>query len=1050
MNCNFALGLKSTRKIPAATSFDRLIVFATLVILGLFSDLSSASMTMPGDFKVDSSGAVTYTIPIQVPPGIAGIEPGLDFNYNSNGSNGLLGVGWSLSGLSTITRCPMTAAQDSVRGAVQYNVSDRFCLDGKRLIVVAGTYGADGSEYRTEIETFTKITAYGAAPGGGPAYFIVKTQAGLTTEYGRTDDSSVEVAGKSPRVVRVWALDKVSDPKGNTLVVSYIKSSAPATPSTFTGAYYPNRIDYTSNTITGLGSKNSIIFGYEYVRGDVPITYVGGYAISSPARLKTVTTASAGATVTTYSLVYEQGSASGRSRVKSITLCGADGLCLPPTSMNFPVDPTASFAIEKTQLTGAQADVTALNPIELLWLTGDFSGDGKRDVIAIHGDIFNSWISSDATGGFDFVQFKTISQTTNPGFGDPSIGSWFTMDVNADGKMDIVHTLGNRVGSSGPWYQSELTIYLSRGDGTFQISSYFPPDEPVLGYGTPVVMDMNGDGRMDIVIIRSVDGGALPFHVYQSNGDGTFTAYSVSRTGDGPIYGSWHVLDVNGDGLLDLVHLSQHFDTAWVWKTTELGEFRVSTIQTGISCGSCGAVIRMGDFNGDHLTDILILDPGTTLSPVTVKLLTSKGDGTFVGSSFTTAYEWYSGEEWWLSGYFAVADMNGDGLSDLVHVSNGQSYAESGWVRTWISDGKGGFSISKFTTSLDTTVVAQCDDHCEPFQLGDFKGEDRNDFFHLANQQIVYWTSRRVSKDVPSSISVLPGNNISWTRSPLPKILGNRYFQEKRSLGPGESAAAGQASNYLQWPLVSPVSPLSVVTEVVSSTGVGDAVRKTSYSYGTALIEAGIKGRGFLGFNWQQAIDERSQGNYSGTGLVSRSYFRQDFPYIGMIDRTGQGTSAQNWGNLSLTTNTYNCLSPNEPTEASTSTCNVLAANARRYFPYLSQSTTQKWDLNGAALPGTKIQNLSLDAYGNILAAKAEVLNPDGTTSGYSKSTQNTFYNRPQDWYLGRLTKSVITNSSTLVTLDVVVPGSGSLPPTPSPTLPPQLLSIILSLLLDD
>src|SRR6185369_11477817 len=149
------------------------------------------TMTTPGSFGVSESGAATYTIPIQVPPGTGGMAPQLALSYNSQAGNGLLGVGWSLSGLSAITRCPRTMAQDGYRGGVNYDLNDRYCLDGQRLILVAGTEGTSGAEYRTERESFSKITAYGSA-GNGPAYFIVKTKAGLTLEYGNTADSRIE------------------------------------------------------------------------------------------------------------------------------------------------------------------------------------------------------------------------------------------------------------------------------------------------------------------------------------------------------------------------------------------------------------------------------------------------------------------------------------------------------------------------------------------------------------------------------------------------------------------------------------------------------------------------------------------------------------------------------------------------------------------------------------------------------------------------------------------------------------------------------------------
>ena len=65
------------------------------------------------------------------------MAPTLSLNYNSQSGNGPLGVGWSLGGLSAITRCPATYAQDGFKGGINYDGNDRFCLDGQRLVLAA-------------------------------------------------------------------------------------------------------------------------------------------------------------------------------------------------------------------------------------------------------------------------------------------------------------------------------------------------------------------------------------------------------------------------------------------------------------------------------------------------------------------------------------------------------------------------------------------------------------------------------------------------------------------------------------------------------------------------------------------------------------------------------------------------------------------------------------------------------------------------------------------------------------------------------------------------
>ena len=83
--------------------------------------------TLPGKFTVDPSGGAGYSIPIDVPPGTAGMQPRQSFVYNSAAGNGLLGMGWSLHGLSSISRPPPTMAQDGFIAAVDYSEQDGFC-----------------------------------------------------------------------------------------------------------------------------------------------------------------------------------------------------------------------------------------------------------------------------------------------------------------------------------------------------------------------------------------------------------------------------------------------------------------------------------------------------------------------------------------------------------------------------------------------------------------------------------------------------------------------------------------------------------------------------------------------------------------------------------------------------------------------------------------------------------------------------------------------------------------------------------------------------------
>jgi len=198
-------------------------------VYGASTEAAAASYgRTPGAFSVSSGGSATYAIPLWTPPGIANLQQSLSLNYSSGGGNGLLGVGWSISGQSSIRRCNYTFAQDSANASPQLNSTDRLCLDGNRLRIVSGTYGADGSTYQTEVATFVTVTAHGSA-GNGPAYFTAQGPDGLTYEYGHTTDSAIAAGGGVVASIRTWALDKISDPNSNSIHYSYVNDTTNAT-----------------------------------------------------------------------------------------------------------------------------------------------------------------------------------------------------------------------------------------------------------------------------------------------------------------------------------------------------------------------------------------------------------------------------------------------------------------------------------------------------------------------------------------------------------------------------------------------------------------------------------------------------------------------------------------------------------------------------------------------------------------------------------------------------------------------------------------------------
>ncbi len=200
-----------------------------------------------GTFSVSPYGTAKYHRPLPVPPGIDNHQTHLALTYDSSGRNGKLGVSWRISGLSSITRCSAIPAIDGTRGTVSYGPSDRFCVDGQRLILVKGTYGAPGSEYHTELETWRLFVASDEACGQGPCRFSVSLPDGGTARYGASSDSRIPALNqeRKPRPdVRVWAMTDHTDKNGNSITFKYSLTPDGTKAKKTDGQYYPVGIRY--------------------------------------------------------------------------------------------------------------------------------------------------------------------------------------------------------------------------------------------------------------------------------------------------------------------------------------------------------------------------------------------------------------------------------------------------------------------------------------------------------------------------------------------------------------------------------------------------------------------------------------------------------------------------------------------------------------------------------------------------------------------------------------------------------------------------------------
>lgn len=206
----------------------------------------------------------------------------------------------------------------------------------------------------------------------------------------------------------------------------------------------------------------------------------------------------------------------------------------------------------------------------------DFNGDGLNDVI-LH-TVSGVWVLlSNGDGTFTPKQV-TLADGFNCSTNYSAVG-----DLNGDGKLDLVVAYeGDDIyqcnGGNTP---SGFFTLLGNGDGTFKPATFTAIGMEVF---QPVLADLNADGKLDLEISDlpfDLPGGIFNSYVLKGKGDGTFGAPATIAPNF--INASTLVGDVNGDGMIDLVMLSQGF---------------TDPTQGTFDESQAGAIVFLGDGNG--------------------------------------------------------------------------------------------------------------------------------------------------------------------------------------------------------------------------------------------------------------------------------------------------------------------------------------------------------------------------------------------------------------------------------------------------------------------
>lgn len=612
-----------------------------------------------GNFRVNENGAATYSIPISLPAGTAGVAPSLSIDYSSQSGNGLLGYGFNLSGLSSITRCRHNIARDGKLRGIEWDNDDGLCLDGARLRLIEER--ENERVFKTDIDNYAIVTAYYSSTttvpfeDKEPWKFHVENKDGSVAIYGDGNGNEEIILpsemGGGMKIYN-WLIKEQRDSVGNKIEYWY----------GLTSDLFGRKIDRIEYAFDGNDQASALVqFNYED-RYDVSVSYISGKRTVNDVRLSSIGVFNAeesfngGALneIRTYHFNYGKARASDSyklSYIEAIQECvGSD--CLPATYFDWSNKQSLAFEPEAlwSKGTGANQDDQVISFFPM-----DINADGYSDIVYLER---NRYEGKPINYHLHYMMFKPnlgeFDETFNPDLGESGEYEGQTSYV---GSPDF--------GGAGGRYPGEQDF----GDAVSNLNEGVYP-QPI---------DYNADGRQDIAVFRDDwDTWLLFMAVPDGNG-----GWGLSGTHKRLKPESGHLstlLDVNGDGLTDILTKDFVYFSRMRENLEGAGSDRVEN----------SALIPEDKYNGKSKGNDEWDDTATKVS--------SNISWSETKISFeSVSYQKNSKDRKVIEelAFLSSADFNGDGKADII-VADRQYAIERRWSLSY------NFLNGGFSPSLDT------------------------------------------------------------------------------------------------------------------------------------------------------------------------------------------------------------------------------------------------------------------------------------------------------------------------------------------------------------
>jgi hypothetical protein len=491
-------------------------------------------------------------------------------------------------------------------------------------------------------------------------------------------------------------------------------------------------------------------------------------------------------------------------------------------------------------------------------------------------------------------------------------------DFNGDGIEDLATA---NLGSSN----SNVTVLLGNGVGGFTEAAGSPFTVGAYPYSA-AVGDFNGDGIQDLAVANR---GSDSVTVLLGNGSGGFTAAPGSPFAVGQYPESVVVGNFNGDGIQDLAVVNQGYDSNNV--TVLLGNGSggfTAAPGSPFAVGYSPTSAVVGDFNGDSIQDLAVVNQSSSGN---VTVLLGNGSGGFTAAP---------GSPFAVGDYptaVVVGDFNRDGIQDLATANY-----EGENVTVLLGNGSGGFTAapgSPFAVGGSNTSLV----------VGDFNGDGIED---LATDGVTVLLGNG-----SGGFTVAAGSPFAVGTEPESVVVGDFNGD-----GIEDLATANYLSNTVTVLLGGPPATLSSIAITPANPSISKGVTQQFTATGTYS-------------------DSSTQNLTASVTWTSGTTAVATINAAGLATGVGPGTS-------NITASLSGVTSPADVLTVTPATLSSIAITPAN--PSIIKGATQQFTATGT-YSDSSTQNLTASVTWTSGTTTVATINADGLATGVGAGTSNIF-----------------------------------------------------------